>query len=111
VVLVFDTYPRPNTTAQESALSMFMQGAWANFAKNPTYGPGWNQVGTYDGTDMGALGSNGTSGVTVTGSVQVDSKCGIFDLVYDALGVGTSNSLGARRLDRSDSRGRVLSAY
>jgi len=28
-------------------------------------GPGWNAIGTFSGEDLGVLGTNGTSGVTV----------------------------------------------
>lgn len=46
IPIVFSTYPRPGTTTQQYALSQTMRRAWADFAKNPAYGPGWNQAGT-----------------------------------------------------------------
>ncbi|KAF1834105.1 alpha/beta-hydrolase [Decorospora gaudefroyi] len=46
IPIVFRTFNQANTTTQEYALSQFMQGAWARFAKNPFAGPGWNAVGT-----------------------------------------------------------------
>ena len=52
-------------TAQQAALSSYMNAAWAAFAKNPQGGPGWNKLGTFNGVDVGVLGANGSSGVTV----------------------------------------------
>ena len=47
---VFGTYlgndPYGDLTADQVALSKYMQTAWANFAKNPSGGPGWPQYGS-----------------------------------------------------------------
>ena len=83
--LVFGTYAAPGTTAQEYALSQFMQGSWARFAKNPTLGPGWNRLGTFDGYDVGALGANGSSGVTVIPQAEVDARCELYKPVYSRI--------------------------
>ncbi|KAF3006894.1 hypothetical protein E8E13_011104 [Curvularia kusanoi] len=115
IPLVFKTYPKPNTTTQEYALSSSMSGAWARFAKNPAAGPGWNQVGTgtagpvlsgaYDSVvdgiylggsgnatvgswDLGVLGDVGGvrgGGVTVLPQSVVDYRCGLFKPVYQAV--------------------------
>ena len=82
IPLVFNTFPFFLVTAQEYALTRSMQAAWAGFAKNPSGGPGWNEVGTFDGTDLGALGSNGSGGVTVISPDSVDAKCRIFAPLY-----------------------------
>jgi acetylcholinesterase len=81
-----------NVTAQEYALSKFMQGAWANFAKNPTGGPGWNALGTFpaDG-DLGDLGPAGSSGVTIIPQYPLDARCGLFAPVYAALANNTGD--------------------
>lgn len=63
-----------------------MRGAWARFAKNPFAGPGWNALGTFAGTDLGVLGTNGDSGVTVIRESDVDSRCGILTPFYSAIG-------------------------
>jgi hypothetical protein len=63
-----------------------MRGAWARFARHPTDGPGWNAIGTFDGTDLGLLGTNGTSGVTVISESVVDSRCSILSPFYLAVG-------------------------
>jgi acetylcholinesterase len=90
--LVFRTYPPVNVTAQEYALSDFMQHAWAQFAKNPEGGPGWNPVGSAgeyldaeEDEDLGVLGNVGSvkgSGVTVARQSDVDFRCGLFAEVY-----------------------------
>ncbi|KAI4746768.1 alpha/beta-hydrolase [Aureobasidium sp. EXF-12298] len=115
IPIVFSTYPSVNVTTQEYALSRFMRGAWAAFAKNPANGPGWNAVGTgaggavlstaSDGLPGGILiGSNGTvqegdwdlavlgnvgsvrgSGATVLPQSVVDGRCGLWVPVYEAI--------------------------
>ena len=82
ISIVFGTYPTTGTIAQEFALSQFMQGAWAQFAKNPALGPGWNQLGIYEGLDLGALGTDGSSGVTLIPQAEVDFRCGLFSPIY-----------------------------
>ena len=73
-----------NSTAHEVALSQFMQGAWANFAKNPYRGPGWNALGTFAGVDLGLLGNDGGSGVTVVDpSEEADKRCGVWWRLFD----------------------------
>lgn len=85
--MVFGTYLSSGATAQEYALSQYMQGAWASFAKNPTLGPGWNRVGTFGGIDVGVLGTNGSSGVSVVQESEVDGKCAIFAPIYGIVGI------------------------
>jgi carboxylesterase type B len=84
--LIFGTYSSTNSTAQQSALSKAMQGAWAAFAKNPTRGPGWNPVGTYDGVDLAILGADGSSGVKMAQPGEVDRKCALFAPFYALMG-------------------------
>jgi len=79
--LVFGNLPTLGITAQEVALSQFMKGAWAQFARNPALGPGWNRLGTYD-ADLGALGTKGSAGVTVINQTDVDSRCHILAPAY-----------------------------
>lgn len=94
ISLVFQTYPggpiNPTgdtivgalpvltpPTAQQAALSQYMNGAWANFAKNPMAGPGWNKLGTFDGNDLAVLGgSDGKcGGAQVIERYTVDHPC------------------------------------
>lgn len=85
IPMAFGTYPRTGVTAQQEALSRYMRGAWASFARNPTEGPGWNKLGTYNGTDLGVLGLNGSGGVTVTPKTVADARCALFAPIYATL--------------------------
>jgi hypothetical protein len=113
IPIIFRTYPDQNTTTQQHALSTFMQGAWARFAKNPLAGPGWNQVGTgreapvltgpYDQTpgglyfgstltsgdwNMGVIGDVGNvlgGGVTVLPQSRLDYRCNLFRPIFEAV--------------------------
>lgn len=112
IPLVFGVFALQNATAQEYALSHSMQTAWANFAKNPLGGPGWNQVGTgapgavlVGDIDVQAggvyLDANGNaisgawnlgvygnrlnalgSGITVVDQFEVDYRCSLFAGLY-----------------------------
>ena len=84
VRIVFNTYTYSTIaiTAQEYALSQYMQGAWAHFAKNPALGPGWNKLGTFNGLDLGALGTDGSSGVTLIPQAEVDARCELYKPIY-----------------------------
>jgi hypothetical protein len=89
--IVFGTYPTRNVTAQEYALSNFMRGAWARFAKDPAAGPGWNAVGMGSGyyggngdLDLGVLGAHGSSGVKVVRQSEVDGRCKIWEPLLTA---------------------------
>jgi len=51
---VFGTYNRNGATQRQSDISKAMMKAWADFAKNPSQGPGWNavpKVQVYDGSE------------------------------------------------------------
>jgi carboxylesterase type B len=115
IPLVFGTYAKANTTTQEYALSKYMQSVWANFAKNPLAGPGWNALGTgkegsvlsgaYDmvhggvlwmgnGSEfmgdwnLGVLGDVGNvkgSGVTVLPQRDLDARCALFRPLFEAV--------------------------
>ncbi|PVH89071.1 Carboxylesterase [Cadophora sp. DSE1049] len=86
--LVFGTYPRDEATAQQEALSQFMRGAWARFARNPLQGPGWGKVGSFDGTDLGVLESFGASGVEVVDPQKtiLDARCALYSALYSFVG-------------------------
>jgi len=87
IQLVRGTYPAVGLTAQEFALSNYMQAAWAGFAKNPLLGPGWNQVGSFGGVDVGVLGEDGSGGVTVVDAKEVDGRCGLYARAYERMRV------------------------
>jgi hypothetical protein len=105
VPMVFGIYPPWNVTATEYALSKWFRHAWASFAKNPEGGPGWNSFGSgpsffvQDGSsnptavkpapfdlDLGVIGGDGgVAGIRIGRDSDIDSKCGIFMPVYEAL--------------------------
>ncbi|KAK4543426.1 hypothetical protein LTR36_005569 [Oleoguttula mirabilis] len=122
ISIVFGTHPVANTTTQENALSQSMMSAWARFAKNPSAGPGWNQIGTggagavlvgASGVEVGGvyMGANASvvsgawdlglwgnrldtmgGGITVIDQYEVDYRCGLYTAVYDAAAGITGSS-------------------
>jgi acetylcholinesterase len=85
--IVFSTYNLTTATAQQYALSDYMRGAWASFARNPMKGPGWGAVGLLNGTDLGILGLDGSSGVSVVdpASKGIDERCALYQPLYSLL--------------------------
>lgn len=77
IALIFGTYPSANTTSQEVTLGKFMRAAWANFAKNPTAGPGWKAVSKEGGAELAILGNNGGTGATLIDPKTIDERCTI----------------------------------
>jgi len=86
IPLVFGTYDKVNATAQQIALSAYMQGAWADFAKNPSAGPGWPKVGSA-AADIADLGGNGSSGEYQIPTSAIDGSCALYDLVLAVTGI------------------------
>ncbi|KAF3047840.1 hypothetical protein E8E11_000997 [Didymella keratinophila] len=86
---VFGTYPVSKefgtVTTQQIDLSAFMQKTWAGFAKNPAGGVGWPNVGSALGKELGLLGSNGSSGLTVVDTLVADYPCPVYAPIGDAL--------------------------
>lgn len=89
IKMVFSSYRNtsdPNNnraTAQQEALTNYMRGGWASFAKNPKAGPGWNRLGTFNGLALGVLGLGDSGGVIIKNSSYADSKCAVFQPIYD----------------------------
>ncbi|KAI9368530.1 Carboxylesterase [Aspergillus egyptiacus] len=80
--LVFGTYQREGATPFQEELSDFMEKAWADFAKDPASGPGWDAV-----PEVGVLGgwdAQGQVAVTTLPSGEVDRRCEFFDDLYAA---------------------------
>ncbi|MCJ1474787.1 hypothetical protein MMC13_003447 [Lambiella insularis] len=75
---VFGTYPTAGATAQEVALSKYMQTAWASFAKRPTRGPGWPKLGSRWDVDLGDLGPDGIFGEITIPQLTVDYICPLY---------------------------------
>jgi len=83
---VFGTYNRTGASAQQIALSAYMQSAWADFAKNPSQGPGWPK---WESTvkDLGDIGGDGTDGEFDIDPATVDGRCAIYAPVYALTGI------------------------
>jgi carboxylesterase type B len=88
---VFGTYPLSSqfgtVTQQQIQLSAFMQKIWANFAKNSAGGVGWPKVGSGVGRELGVLGKDGSSGVTLRPLLEADYACLLYAGIEDALGL------------------------
>jgi len=89
---VFGTYPLSSkygtVTQQQIDLSAYMQGVWAGFAKNPSAGVGWPNVQPLGlQNDLGVLGKDGSSGVTVRPRIEADFACPVYAPIDDAAGL------------------------
>ncbi|RDA96128.1 hypothetical protein CP533_1758 [Ophiocordyceps camponoti-saundersi (nom. inval.)] len=87
--LVFGTYQRQGATAYQEKLSRAMQTAWADFAKDPSRGPGWPSLphnvavfGAGVRPDKGCEPS--TPAIDVNDASKYDGKCWLFKPIYDA---------------------------
>lgn len=88
IVTVFGTFPREGATAFQLELSRYMQKAWADFAKNPSNGPGWEQT-----PDVAVLGKGAKPGesdenrklMTLQPSSEVDPNCQIYSLLFKVI--------------------------
>ncbi|KAJ9641752.1 uncharacterized protein PV06_03775 [Exophiala oligosperma] len=85
ISLIYGTYPQEGATAEEKSFSLFMQGAWAGFAKHPYRGPGWKPVPA-----IGELGTNGIN-LTETTAAELDRRCDFFLEAFEAAGIAPSN--------------------
>lgn len=98
IPFVFGNMPAaPTSPAQALELSAFMQTAWANFAKNPTAGPGFAEWTPFTGvsaaSDLGALGVNSIN-VTMVDPSVIDTRCHLYD---DQYAKGLAPATAARR--------------
>lgn len=84
--LVYGTYSQEGATEEEKSLSLFMQAAWAGFAKHPYKGPGWKPVPA-----VGELGTNGAL-LTETTAAELDRRCGFYMEAFEAAGIAPSSS-------------------
>jgi len=86
------TYPLANAwgiaTPTQVALSEYMQGVWAGFAKDPSAGPGWPKLGSARGKELGELGNpqkNARGGKTIQLN-KADHACALLDPLNIASG-------------------------
>ncbi|ETS77431.1 hypothetical protein PFICI_11305 [Pestalotiopsis fici W106-1] len=90
--LVFGTFEASSATLEEVELSTVIQGAWASFAKDPWgTGPGWPRIDTPMDHLVAALGSpnKNETGWTMVANGTIDSKCWIYQSIYDSAAGGT----------------------
>ncbi|MCJ1317754.1 hypothetical protein MMC15_003081 [Xylographa vitiligo] len=87
IPLVFGTYPTAGATAQEVALSRYLQTAWADFAKNPAGGPGWPRLGSYLDVDLGDLGPDESFGEVTVQQAVVGYICPLYAPLIAAQGL------------------------
>lgn len=78
--IVFGTYPSGNAKDQEEALSTFLQASWANFAKNPTAGPGWKALSD----ELACLGCGGSFAAESLPASVVESRCDLNAPLFNA---------------------------
>ncbi|ATY60187.1 type B [Cordyceps militaris] len=83
---IFGFYPEDGSTPFEIESSKAIQKAWADFAKNPAGGPGWDQAPSVQLLGGGAIpgedDENRLALRTVEASV-VDAQCGLYKSIYD----------------------------
>lgn len=58
-----------------------MSKAWADFAKNPSQGPGWDGFGTGSVGVLGDIGNEKGTGVTVVGAEVIDGNCRLLEQI------------------------------
>ena len=81
---VFGTIDQGSATADEKAVSKYMQKAWADFAKNPLLGPGWK---LYTGLpflkEVAMIGgpANPSGRADIDDNV-IDAACNIYQPIY-----------------------------
>ncbi|KAF5876620.1 putative para-nitrobenzyl esterase protein [Botrytis fragariae] len=75
IPLVFGNFPA-NSTAAEISLSALIQKSWADFAKNPQAGPGWNKLNINEGFNQVALFN--VNGVGSVNGGALDKRCAVF---------------------------------
>lgn len=83
ISLIFGTFPIKGTTPGQRVLSAKMQKAWADFAKNPTAGPGWDQqpaLGIIDGASATIQSVKDRSRIDA-----IDKGCAANKLLYDLI--------------------------
>jgi cholinesterase len=81
----FGTYPQKGATKLQRELSQGIQKACADFAKNPSSGPGWEPVPRLAifGPNLKAGGDNVTKGVFQVGDPKnLDLKCKLYQGLY-----------------------------
>lgn len=84
--LIFGTYPRGGTPYQ-AELSQAMQKVWADFAKNPSKGPGWApspKVSIFGAGVRAGESGTGRPAMMVQSPGSIDRRCFLYKPIYNA---------------------------
>jgi carboxylesterase type B len=85
---VWGTYPLEGVTSEQEQLSQYMQTTWANFAKNPAAGPGWDRLGsTFSNTLAEVGGSKAPTGKSMISPSSVDYVCALYNPIISVIGL------------------------
>ncbi|KJZ74381.1 hypothetical protein HIM_06191 [Hirsutella minnesotensis 3608] len=88
IYLIFGTYPRSGATAYQMKLSQALQKVWADFAKNPSQGPGWEQapkIAVLGAASRKKVPARANSPIkTVVKPNKIDRRCILYRAIYDA---------------------------
>lgn len=82
--LIFGTYPEKGATEAQIELSKAMQKIWADFAKDPSQGPGWSaalEIGIFGSGDSCEAGKL----VGMIDANVLDQRCELYRDLYDAV--------------------------
>jgi cholinesterase len=88
IAFFFGTYRAEGATPFQAELSNALQTAYADFAKNPTAGPGWPQVptiGVFGNGVRPGVDEEGLQALTTIPSEVLDVRCPLYYPVYDTL--------------------------
>ncbi len=83
IPIVFGTYDASKTDERQRQFSSFMRRTWANFAKDPEKGPGWDAIGGA-GNDVAVLGHEPSQAKMIS-RAELDKRCAVFQPIYDAV--------------------------
>ncbi|QSZ31193.1 hypothetical protein DSL72_000756 [Monilinia vaccinii-corymbosi] len=76
IPLVFGNLPA-NSTPEQVSLSALLQKSWANFAKNPQAGPGWDKIDAKAGGDNVAVFT--LNGLASVRAKELDQRCAVLE--------------------------------
>ena len=81
--IVFGTYPQEGSTPTQRELSRTMQKAWADFAKDPDAGPGWDAIDVEkaDARNVAVFTAEKPGGVKLVRQSEIDQRCAFWSNV------------------------------
>lgn len=84
--LVWGTFTNETATPFQREISQAMQTTWADFAKEPTKGPGWDTVptiGVFGDGERFQTGEKGKKVFQTVDSSNIDHRCGLYQNIYN----------------------------